>query len=211
MKDPKTHLTDLIWWTLLSTTTIEIPFQSQVFGHLKKAHGVENGAARYLYHGVCIMGFLVNAFSVHLSRILSKFSFWLLHWNATVNKGCIEVLQVYKVVQVKLHMFIISILSDEEYERKCRHHLLLWALVTHTNTHRPSLLSPIWAPQLSWNVLMAGGFLGKKATAFRETLKGRSRVYEWMYILYNLCVCVCVCFQSIFSYLQNTLYGGQCK
>jgi len=27
----------------------------------------------------------------------------------------------------------------------------------------------------------------------RETLKGRLRVYEWMYILYNLCVCVCVC------------------
>jgi len=34
VEDPKTHLMDLIWWTLLSTRTIEIPFQSQVSGHL---------------------------------------------------------------------------------------------------------------------------------------------------------------------------------
>jgi len=42
---------------------------------------------------------------------------------------------------------------------------------------------------------MDGGFLSNKATAFRETLKGRPRVHEWIYIyiLYNLCVCVCVC------------------
>jgi hypothetical protein len=35
-----------------------------------------------------------------------------------------------------------------------------------------------------------GGFLSNKAIVFRETLKGRPRVYEWMYILYNLCMCV---------------------
>jgi hypothetical protein len=42
--------------------TIEIPFQGQVFGHLKKEHGIENGAERYLYHEVCIMGFVLWGF-----------------------------------------------------------------------------------------------------------------------------------------------------
>ena len=73
--------------------TIYMPFRNHVFCQLKKAHGFENIAERYLYHGVCIMGLSVNAFSVCQSRILSKFSFWLQHLNATVNNGYVEGLE----------------------------------------------------------------------------------------------------------------------
>ena len=56
---------------------------------------------------------------------------------------------------------------------------------------------------------MDGGFLINKANVFRETLKGRPRVYERMYILYNISLSLSLSL-SVFFFPPNQ-YFHTCK